>query len=152
MEAVGNALYTAMRDDTTMRTLLGAPAASPYGVFHADLPQGFDFSPSTGKKSAVTYFEVTGTVDHDFHGIHAQAEQALYNVTVYARVKADAEAIHRRVKWILQDKRLVTQPTSGGVILGLKRESLDGAKWDEAWKCFYMTSIYRVWAKEEDYH
>jgi hypothetical protein len=152
MEAVGNALYTALRDNAALRVLLGAPAASPYNVFHAEIPTGFDFSPSTGKKMCVTYFEVSSVVDHDFHGAHAQAAQEIYNVTVFARLKTDAEAIHRRVKWILQEKRLVTQPTSGAVILNIKRESIGGAQYDSAWKCYYMVSTYRVWAKEEEYN
>jgi hypothetical protein len=152
MEAVGNAIYSAMQNDTTLLALLGAPTVSPYNVFHAEVPQGFDFSPSTGAHKCITYSEVSSVVDQNFVGISCQGAQELYNITSMARLKTDAEAIDRRVKWLLHDKRGVTQPSSGAVILNIKRESKGGVQWDSAWKCYYTTSIYRVWAKEEDFH
>lgn len=151
MESVGKAIYQAMRDDTTLRALLGNPAANPYNIFHAEVPQGFDFSPASGTKRCITYFEVSSVPDQEFAGSPCQAVAELYNVTAYGRIKTDVEAIQKRVKWILQDKRLVTQPTSEAVILNIKRENKEGARWDEAWQCYFMTAIYRVWAKDEEF-
>lgn len=151
MEIVANSICVAMRDDAALRVLLGSPAVNPYNVFHSEVPHGFDFSPASGSKKCVTYFEVTSTPDQSMAGSSCDAPQELYNVTSYARLKTDAEAIQARIKWILQNKRLVTQPTSKAVILNIKREDLMGARWDEAWQCYFMTSIYRAWVHDQDF-
>lgn len=154
MEKVGQAIYTAMRDDSEatngIRALLGNTTTSPYNVFHAQFPDEFDFSASGGAKGLITYHFVSASYDTDMGTAAVKTFQAVYNVSAYARALSTVESVHRRVKLRLDRMRNVTVPTSQAWIHQIKLESEGPNLFDDAFQVWRRTAIYRAWCRDDN--
>lgn len=154
-DKVSEAIYKAMRDDCDdlvgLRALLGETRNTPFNVYHAYLPERVDFRNSDGDdRSYVTYFMVSSTPDNSFSSPASRAIELLYDVTGYSRKLLTLEKIMRRVKWRLQDKRGVTNPSSLVAIQKIALDSEGSTSWDEAFKVYFKTATYRVWGRDDD--
>ena len=155
MEQAGQAIYTALRDDSEatngIRALLGNTTTTPYNVYHADFPTSFDFSPSSGTaQGLITYHMVSSVRDNEMSRPSIYVFQALYNITVYARALTKVEAVHRRVMLRLHNMRNVTVPTTLAWLHNVKLENEGPNIFDDAFKVHYRAAFYRVWGRDDN--
>lgn len=154
MEAVAQALYTALRDDSEatvgMRALLGNTTTTPYNMHHVLIPEAIDFVTAAGTQSFMVYQFVSGIPRQDIHGRDGLAGEELYNFRVYSRSLATLESICRRIKLRLQNKLYVTQPTSQAVIQEVKLDSEGPTIWDDEFKVWGRSNFYRVWCRDDN--
>lgn len=154
MEKVAEALYKALRDDSAttvgIRTLLGNTSTTPHNVYHSFLPEAVDFSPSAGSQGFITYHFVSGTPDQSQMSTASRLTEEVYQFTAYHRSLSQVEAIHRRIRNRLENKRGVTDPSSQAEISEVRLESQGTSTFDDAFKVWYRSDFYRVWGRDDD--
>lgn len=154
MEAVNQAIYKALRDDSEatvgIRALLGNTTTTPFNVFHSFLPESVDFSPSSGSQGFITYQFVSGTPDLSSQSEALRLIEEVYQVTAYHRSLSVVEDIQRRVKKRLMRKKGVTDPSSQALISQLKLDSEGPPTFDDVFKVWFKLSLYRAWIRDDD--
>lgn len=154
MESIGQAIYTALRDDSEatngIRALLGNTGTTPYNVYHSHLPDNIDFNQSSGAHSFITYFLVSSVSDNSVHGADGRLVEEVYNITVYSRTLSTLESVHRRIKLRLHDMRNITAPSSQARIHQVRFENEIATQWDDDFKVFFRPAFYRVWGRDDN--
>jgi len=154
MEEASKAVYQTLRDDSTatvgLRALLGNTTTTPYNVHYAFLPEHVDFSPSAGNVGHVVVLLASSIADIQAGSIATRLMQDVYQITAYARSLSTVRAAHSRIRWILEHKRKMTNPTSDDVIQKIALEGYGPDRYDDAFDCRWQVATYRVWRRDDD--
>lgn len=152
MDVVKEMLYKAVRDDSVatvgIRVLLGNTTTTPYGVYHANLPDNLDFASS---KKYITYFQITADYDLSFprHNFATIVKEETYQFTAWGGSGTSSnDKILDRVKYLLEGKHKTTNPTSDAIVLSIKCEWEGPDLWDEDNRIFYKSIRFRVWVQD----
>ena len=148
MEKLKEAVYTALRDDSTatvgLRTLLGH-AATPYGVYFAYLPEKPDFS----SKHYLTYMLLAQAAEPGVGGTDMRLRQAVFSVTAWSSSDITKEQILRRIENVLEQMRKVTKPTSQCELHDLRFESSGPDLFDDEFKVHHRSVQYRAYYRDD---
>ena len=155
MEEAQKAIYQAIRDDSAasigVRALLGNTTTTPYNVYYAFLPVALEFSPASGTKQGfVVVLLISSVADLSAGKADTRLMQDVYQVSVYARDLSKVREVHSRIRWRLEGKRGLTDPTTDDVIHKIALESIGPDRYDDAYECRWQTAIYRVWRRDDD--
>lgn len=151
MDVIKSMLYTVMRDDTTatigLRALL-SQSTTPYGIYHANLPDNVNFASS---KKYITYYQLTGEFDTSYprNNYTTMPKQETYQITVWGGdTTTSNEKILNRIKYLLDGKHKTTNPTSDADVFMIKCEWESEDLWDNDYRIFYKSARYRVWLND----
>lgn len=151
MDVIKEMLYKAIRDDDTatvgIRALLNQ-SVTPYGVYHANLPDNVDFSSS---KKYITYFQLTGLPEPEYprHNYSTMPKQETYQITAWGGdTTTSNDKILARVMYLLEGKHKTTNPTSDAKVFNIRWEFDGPDLWDEDYRIYYKTTRYRVYLQD----
>jgi len=151
MDVIKSMIYKVIRDDAVatigIRALLGQ-TVSPYGVYHANLPDNFDFSSS---KKYITYYQLTGEFDTSMprNNFSTIAKQETYQITVWGGDNTNScDKILDRVRCLLEGKHKTTNPTTAAMVFNIKCEWEGPDQWHDLYKIFHKTARFRVWLQD----
>jgi len=152
MDKIKDMIYTALRDDSTatigIRALLGNTTATPYNVYHANLPDPLDFASS---KKYITYFQLSGDFDTTYprNNFSTMPKQETYQITVWGGdTTTSNDKILDRVRYILEGKHKTTNPTSDAKVFSIKCEWESADMWDDDYRIFYKSARFRIWLQD----
>lgn len=149
MEKIKQAIYTALRDDSTatvgLRTLLGSHTATPYGVYFGRSPVTADYS----SKSYLTYSFLSGDGDMGSSDSSCERRSGIFQITAWSESNTTMERILRRVSNVLHRKNKVTNPTSESQLVDIQLASQGPDLFDDDAKVYYRSDQYRVWWRDD---
>lgn len=153
-ENISEAIYKALRDDSLatngIRALLGNTTTTPYNVYHAYVPESVDFSPPAGAVGFITYFMVTDTPNLEYQSVATEVVESIYNITAYHKTMTQLDKVLRRVRYRLEDMTGITRPTARSTMHKVRWQMDTTTKWDDEFKVWYRTSLYKVWYRNDD--
>ena len=148
MDVIKKMIVSALQADDQatvgLRALL-SQATTPYGIYHAILPTTVSFASS---KKYITYFQLTTNLDLSYPRVNMSTvpKQETYQITVWGGdTTTSNDKILARVRWILDGKRKVTNPTADASVYDIKLEWEGPDMWDEDLKIWTKSSRFRVW-------
>ncbi len=152
MDVVKEMIYKALRDDSAatvgIRALL-SQAATPYGVYHANLPDNVDF---TSNKKYIVYFQGPSDYDKTYprHNLATVVKEETYQITAWGgNATTSNDKILDRVKHLLEGKHKTTNPTTDAEVYQIRCEWEGPDLWDDDYKTYYKSTRYRVWVRDD---
>lgn len=151
MVKIFEAINTALRDDATatvgLRAITGH-SATPWGVHKHKMPEKPDF---TSKYYIVFYF-LGATPINDTHGSEARLREDVLVIDVYGKSGDQVEVILKRVRWLLENRRGVTLPTSEEELHAIEYEGPGPNLYDEEFNVPHRVNNFRVkWREDVGY-
>ncbi len=148
MKVLKTMVHTALRDDASLRTILGH-AATPYGVYEGHFPAVPDFTGGAAgaATSYVTWMFIGGAGDASTNGPEMRLSEKVFSVTVWSANPDTVESAHRRIRRLLIDGYGCTLPTADAAVFGIKQElgGLGPDLFDDEAKVYFRAESYRVW-------
>jgi hypothetical protein len=151
MDVIKEMLFEVMRDDSVttvgLRDLL-SQTVSPYGVYHANLPDNLVF---TSGKKCITYFQLTGEYDTSMprHNYSTMAKQETYQITVWGGdATTSNDKILSRIIYLLEGKHKTTDPTTEAMVFSIKCEWEGPDQYDTDYRIFHKSARFRVWLQD----
>lgn len=144
-------IYEALKNDTAttfgIRGLLRQTSV-PYGIYHANLPDNFDFADS---KKYITYFQLTGEFDTSMprDNFSTIAKQETYQITIWGDDNLISnDRILSRIIYVLDGKHKTTNPTTKAMVFDIKCEWEGPDQWHDIYKIWHKSARFRVWLQD----
>ena len=146
MNGIKLMVHSGLRDDTTLRTLLGH-SADPYGVYQAMPPESLDLS----TKSYVTWQFIQGVPeDTDAQGDPSMRRRhRVVSITAWSEDPDTVDSIHVRVRRIMIGAYGLTKPSSLAEVHGVTFEGDGPDLFDDEKKVYFRAETYRISFRED---
>lgn len=139
-------VHTALRDDSSLRTLVGNTTTTPYNVYREDPPVPFDF---TSQAMVVWHFLANTPTLPSSHGVSMRQREQVFAVTAYSADPDAVDNILARVRRIFEDLKAVTLPSAGAEVVACHFEDEGPDLFDAEKKVKYRAVQFRIHYRED---